>query len=141
MRARLILLGVFTFLVIAIIAGVNLLRNNMSPLHGSEKEQVLMTELEDYISNGYTTSPGALPVSYQLEELRKKIESGDYLFASGNAFGETSIAAQNHAFEKAKQKLSKDQSDRLYNFQTVFRCSLEKNDGVDVFLVLAIKKE
>jgi hypothetical protein len=74
----------------------------------------------------------------QLEELREKMESGEYRFAQGQALGETSIAAKNQAFNDAREQLLNTNSSS--NIETVLQCSLEKEEGVEVFLILAVKK-
>lgn len=138
MNRRFILFGILTLLVLGIIAGANLFKNATSPIPEQAKEETLLLELEILIDQGYTNSPGALPISLQLEELREKMESGDYRFAQGQALGETSIAAKNQAFSEAREQLLKTNSSS--NIETILQCSLEKEQGVAIFLILGVKK-
>lgn len=139
MKSRIIIIALIVLGSAAVIANLYNLNNN-GPSVETQLKTAILDEVERCIAQGYLHSPGALPISHQLEELRKKMESGKYLFAQGRAFGETLIAAQNHAFEIAKKGLLEQHAENSSYIETVFQCSLEKEQGIDVFLILAVMK-
>jgi hypothetical protein len=137
MKGRLVIIALIILGSAAVIANLYNIRNDRSS-NEAKMEGIILDQVEQHINQGYIHSPGALPLSLQLEELREKMESGEYRFAQGQALGETSIAAKNQAFNDAREQLLNTNSSS--NIETVLQCSLEKEEGVEVFLILALKK-
>jgi hypothetical protein len=137
MKSRIIIIALIILGSAAIILNSYNIQNS-SPTSEAKFEEVILDQVEQHISQGYTHSPGALPLALQLEELREKMESGEYRFARGQALGETSIAAKHQAFNQAREQLLKANSSS--NIETILQCSLEKEQGVEVFLILGVKK-
>lgn len=134
----LILLGLFTYGAITL--GPFLFFGNTAR-PSSVKVEKLTDKVNQLAAEGYEHRPGALPLSLQIEELKSNLNSDHFVFAEGQAFAETYIAAKQQAFELARNALSGDKNQPSSPIQTIVSCYMEKKNGVDCYLILAIKNE
>jgi hypothetical protein len=140
MKIRLIISGLIFLGTIAVLANLYLIKKTPSLDWESFPEESIPGIAEYYISQGCSETAGALPISIQLDALKAQYPSRELEIGIGLAFGKTKIAAKNQAFNMAKKELSLKSRSSGYPINTIFSCYTPKDNGIEVFLVLAIKK-
>ena len=140
MKIRLIILGLILLGTLTIVANFYLINRTPSLDWESFPEESIPGIAEYYIAQGCSETPGALPVSVQLDALKAQYQSRELEIGLGYAFGKTKIAAKNQAFNMAKKELSLKSRSSGYPINTLFSCYTPKDNGIEVFLVLAVKK-